>query len=77
MKKKVKDIVGDSTGKEAAKKLAEWLSDNQNYYYYCNPPRCGKTLKQELEWERRKALNCEDERVTKLKKDLLLKGQLK
>ena len=61
-KKKLEEIIGDSTGVEAAQKIHEWLKKNNNYepYYYSIPPRCGKTFKQELELERRKALNCSD-----------------
>ena len=60
-KKKVKEIIGDSTGKEAALKIHEWLKKNNNYEpYYELPPRCGKTFISELEIERRKALNCSD-----------------
>jgi len=60
-KKKVKEIIGDSTGKEAAQKIVEWLKKNNNYEpYYFIPPRCGKTFKQELEIERMRALNCSD-----------------
>ena len=59
-KKKLEEIIGDSTGVEAAQKIAEWFQENTKYEHYEVPPRCGKTFKQELEFERRKALNCSD-----------------
>ena len=59
-KKKVKEIIGDSTGIEAAQKLAEWFKKNHDYETYYSSPRCGRTFKQELESERRAALNCSD-----------------
>ena len=60
-KKKVKEIIEDSTGKEAALKIHEWLKKNNNYEpYYGLSPRCGKTFISELEIERREALNCSD-----------------
>lgn len=64
-KKKVKEIVGDSTGREAALKIHEWFQKNTKYEPYEVPPRCGKTFKQQLEFERRKALNCTDCNVSK------------
>ena len=56
-KKKVKEIVGDSTGREAALKIHEWLSNNVVYSTY---PAGGKSFAQKLELERRRALNCTD-----------------
>ena len=32
--RKFKEIVGDSTGREAALKIAEWISKNSKYEYY-------------------------------------------
>lgn len=60
VKKKAKEIVGDSTGIEAAQKIAEWAMENSSYKVYETPGRCGKTFKQQLEFERRNALNCSD-----------------
>lgn len=77
MEKKVKEIVGDSTGKEAAEKIMKWLQENSNYGYYYLDGYSGKTLRGYLEYERMKSLNCEDERVTRIKKHrafLLSKG---
>ena len=59
-KKKVKEIVGDSIGREAALKIAEWATENSSYKVYETPRMYGKTFKQELEFERRRALNCSD-----------------
>ena len=62
-KKKVKEIIGDSTGIEAAQKIAEWFEKNHDYNsepYYPVSPRCGKTFRQQWEFERRAALNCSD-----------------
>lgn len=59
-KKKVKEIIGDSTGIEAAQKIAEWFQKNHDYEPYYPSPRCGRTFKQKLESERRAALNCSD-----------------
>ena len=60
-KKKVKEIIGDSTGIAAAQKMAEWFKKNHDYEpYYPVSPRCGKTFRQQMEFERREALNCSD-----------------
>lgn len=60
-KKKLEEIIGDSTGVEAAQKIAEWFDKNNKYEpYYELPHRDSKTFRQQLEFERRRALNCSD-----------------
>ena len=60
VKKKAKEIVGDSTGREAALKIAEYYNKKSSYRAYGAYPRCGKTFIQQLEEERKKKLNCSD-----------------
>ncbi|MBR2908857.1 MAG: hypothetical protein IKC11_00705 [Clostridia bacterium] len=57
VKKKVKEIVGDSTGREAALKIAEYYNKKSSYRAYGAYPRCGKSIISEL---RQKNLNCSD-----------------
>ena len=57
---------------DAAKEIADFLQHKLHYGYYDDyaygaSPRCGKTVAMELEAERLRALNCEDERVTKIR----------
>jgi len=51
------EIIGDSKGKEAAKKIAEWMTKNCKYEFYSTPPRCGKSLRQEISKD---IINCYD-----------------
>ena len=60
VKKKAKEIVGDSTGKEAALKILEYYNKKSSYRAYGTSPRCGKTIISQLEQERMKKLNCSD-----------------
>ena len=62
VEKKLKEIIGDSEGKEAMSKIYEWLQENTRYRYYTVPPRCGKTAISQLEKEkeRRRKQNCSD-----------------
>lgn len=66
VKKKAKEIVGDSTGKEAALKIAEYYN-KKNSYIYGIPPRCGKTWAMQLKEERMRKLNCSG-RMHKMRK---------
>lgn len=57
VKKKAKEIVGDSTGIEAALKIHEYYNKKSSYRAYGASPRCGKSIFSEL---RQKNLNCSD-----------------
>ena len=60
-KKKVKEIVGDSTGMDAAQKITEWLDENTSYEeFYSIPPYGGKSKFSQEMLKRRRALNCTD-----------------
>lgn len=62
VEKKLKEIIGDSEGKEAMSKIYKWLKENTHYGSYSVSPRCGKTVISELEEERkrRRKMNCSD-----------------
>ena len=61
VKKKVKEIVGDSTRIDAAQKITEWLDENTSYEeFYSIPPYGGKSKFSQEMLKRRRALNCTD-----------------
>lgn len=60
MNSKLKEIIGDSTGKEAALKISDWLSKNAKYNYYSFEDN---HLEKALQHERDYVLNCSDEVV--------------
>ena len=60
VEKKIKEIVGDSTGREAALKIAEYYNKKSSYRAYGTSPRCGKTWAMQLKEEKMRKLNCSD-----------------
>ena len=57
MKEKIKEIIGDSTGREAALKIAEWMCTNSKYDFYYHDDNL---LEKALQHERNYVLNCSD-----------------
>lgn len=57
---------------ETTKEISEFIKHHTNYGYYkdyaCGAiPRCGNSAAMELEAEHLRRLNCEDERITKMR----------